>query len=92
MFAELERLNQWFRANKLCLNTQKTKYIIFKPQIAQPMDYERSLKINEQNIERIGNNLNTKSFKFHGIKLNETTHWKCHIDHICKIFLVQIIS
>jgi hypothetical protein len=72
MHAELERLNQWFRANKLCLNTQKTKYIIFRPQIAQTMDYERSLKINEQNIERIGNNLNTKSFKFLGIQIDET--------------------
>jgi hypothetical protein len=84
MHAELEKLNQWFRANKLCLNTQKTKYIIFRPQIAQTMDYERSLKINEQNIERIGNNLNTKSFKFLGIHIDETTSWKFHIDHICK--------
>ena len=83
MHAELERLNQWFRANKLCLNTQKTKYIIFRPQTAQTMDYERSLEINEQNIERIGNNLNTKSFKFLGINIDETTSWKFHIDHIC---------
>ena len=37
-----------------------------------------------QNIERIGNNLNTESFKFLGIYLDETTSWKCHIYHICK--------
>jgi len=69
MFAELERLNQWF--------------ITFRPQIAKTMDYERSLKRNEQNIERIGNNLNTKSFKFLEINMDEATSWKCHIDHIC---------
>jgi len=84
MLLELERLNQWFRANKLCLNTQKAKYIIFRPQRAQTIDYERSLKINEQNIEWIGNNLNTKSFKFLGIYMDKTTSWKCHTDHIYK--------
>jgi len=60
------------------------KYILFRPQIAQTMDYEPSLKINEQIIERIGNNLNSKSFKFIGINIDETTSWKCLIDHICK--------
>ena len=28
---ELEAMNQWFRANKLCLNVAKTKYIAFRP-------------------------------------------------------------
>ena len=31
MNIELEAINQWFRANKLCLNVNKTKYIVFRP-------------------------------------------------------------
>jgi hypothetical protein len=28
---ELQKLSQWFRANKMAVNVSKTKYIIFKP-------------------------------------------------------------
>ena len=30
---ELDALNQWFYANKLCLNVKKTKYILFRPSV-----------------------------------------------------------
>ena len=87
MRVELEILNQWFRANRLCLNIQKTKYIIFRPQIAQTMDNERSLKINEHNIERIGNNLNTKSFIFLGIYRGRNNFFEMsHRPHLQKKF------
>jgi hypothetical protein len=29
--SELQKLSQWFRANKMAVNVSKTKYIIFKP-------------------------------------------------------------
>ena len=28
---ELGTLGEWFKANKLCLNIKKTKYVLFQP-------------------------------------------------------------
>ena len=33
---ELDALNQWFYANKLCLNVKKTKYILVRPSACFP--------------------------------------------------------
>jgi len=81
---ELEALNQWFSANKLCLNVSKTKYIVFRPSVRYKNLDNYNLKINDLVIERIGNNSPTKSFKFLGIHVDETTSWKAHIDHVSK--------
>ena len=40
---ELEKLNQWFRANKLCLNISKTKYIIFRPSVTRHIESDHTL-------------------------------------------------
>jgi hypothetical protein len=34
---ELQKMANWFRANKMCLNVSKTKYIIFRTQ-NKPVD------------------------------------------------------
>jgi len=84
MNRELESLSQWLRANKLCLNVAKTKYIVFRSSSKYLNMDNLNLKINDQHIERIGNDLKTKSFKFLGIYVDETTSWKPHVDHVCK--------
>jgi hypothetical protein len=83
MNRELEALNQWFRANKLCLNVNKTKYIIFRPTTITLLPENIQIKINDQPIERIGNNMNNKAFKFLGIHIDENITWKAHINNIC---------
>ena len=65
MNTELIQINYWFRANKLCLDVKKTKYIIFSPS-SNPNIGNHSLNIDNQNIDKIGNDMNTKSFKFLG--------------------------
>ena len=45
MNQELEKLNQWFRANKLCLNIRKTKYVIFRPSIIRTHENEHMLYV-----------------------------------------------
>ena len=80
---ELEKLNQWFRANKLCLNISKTKYIIFRPSVTRHIESDHTLFINNQAIERIGDKFDNTSFKFLGIFIDETISWKKHIDKIC---------
>ena len=80
---ELEAMNQWFRANKLCLNVNKTKYIVFRPTASHIPTENASIQINNQPVERIGNTINNKSFKFLGIHMDENINWKAHINYIC---------
>ena len=67
---ELEKAAEWFKANKLTLNVSKTKYILFRNPTQKVNFANLSLRINGQNIERIGNDCNIKSFKFVGIHLH----------------------
>ncbi|XP_065639571.1 uncharacterized protein LOC136072316 [Hydra vulgaris] len=75
---DLENLNTWFKVNKLSLNTEKTKYILFHSN-HQKNNIPRMLpllKIDNINIER------TKTVKFLGIIIDETISWKAHINTI----------
>ena len=75
---ELSKINNWFLANKLSLNVEKTKYILFHKCIDQediPLKLPL-LKLNSNIIE--GEN----SLKFLGVILNEHLTWKKHIQLI----------
>ena len=75
---ELPKLQNWFYANKLSLNTLKTKYVLFhKTSMADdlPLKFPK-LSINTLNVERV-----TK-FKFLGIHFDENMSWKYHIEHV----------
>ena len=72
--SELESINQWFRANKLSLNTEKTKYTLFhkkssKNEISEIPDFN----IESKNIEK------TSSIKFLGVILENHISWNDHI-------------
>ena len=62
--AELQKVSLWLKRNKLSLNLDKTKPMIFHRQ--QKMVKELNIIINETNIERV------QSFNFLGITLSET--------------------
>jgi len=83
MTQELEKINQWFRANKLCLNISKTKYIIFRPSGSHQALNDQSLYIDNQVIEQIGNHTNTNFFKFLGMAIDENISLKKQIDNVC---------
>jgi len=84
MNTELIKLNTWFEANKLCLNVNKTKYIVFRPSSTFKNLDNKYININDQVLERIGNDATITSFKFLGIHLEETLTWKHHIENLCK--------
>ena len=67
MNQELCKIDIWFRANRLCLNTSKSKYMLFGPSYANRNIGNETLSINNRNIERVGNDENLKSFKFLGV-------------------------
>ena len=78
MNEELKHITTWFNANKLSLNTGKTKYTFFhksKRKDDIPLRLPL-LKINEYKIER------QSSIKFLGVLLDENLSWKDHISTI----------
>ena len=75
MNAELCHLNDWFCANKLSLNTDTTKYVLFhKAKIKDnlflvlPDFFINDVKIKREN-----------SLKFLGVMTDENLSWKTHI-------------
>ena len=71
---ELLKLWEWLGANKLSLNIDKTKYMVFhtsKRNVIYP-----NLKVNNNNIERV------TQFNFLGVILHSHVTWNKHINHI----------
>ena len=74
---ELCKISDWLAVNKLSLNVQKTKFMIFH-------NYQRVISANEipnliiceTNIERV------TTFNFLGITINEYINWNAHTSKI----------
>lgn len=79
---ELYKASIWFSANKLTLNVAKTKFMVFCPKGSKESLKDYSLKIGGEKIERIGEDMPIKSFKFVGINIDENLSWKHHISKI----------
>ena len=67
---ELEKVNLWLKLNKLYLNTQKTKLMVFRSE--ENKIREIHLSINDIQIEQV------TTFIFLGITLNENLSWRNH--------------
>ena len=70
---ELKKVNTWLQLNKLSLNTDKSKFMLFHKKRTPP---EINISINNSDIERVS------QFTFLGIVLDETLSWKNHITMI----------
>ena len=75
MNAELSHLNDWFCANKLSLNTDKTKYVLFHKAkskdnlpLVLPDLFINNVKIKSEN-----------SLKFLGVMIDENLTWKTYV-------------
>ena len=70
--------SDWFQANKLSLNLNKTNYIIFRS-IKKPIP-------NTNNMALIDNTTipQVSSTKFLGVHIDQHLKWKTHIDEISK--------
>ena len=76
---------KWCRANKLCLNVKKTKYILFGPNIANIVRQSRDLDIliDGKTVDQISHTNSDKPFKFLGIYIDETLSWRYHLQKVC---------
>ncbi len=69
---ELKTLDICFNSNKLAINTDKTKYILFHRKKETPWAW--GLKFDEKLLERV------KSITFLGVTIDECLNWKLHAD------------
>ena len=69
---ELENITLWLKRNKLSLNVQKTKLMVFHRK--QKQIKELNIVINGITIERV------ESFNFLGLIIDEGLSWKKHTD------------
>ena len=78
---ELEKIGEWFSANKFTLHPDKTRFMVFSGDRSKFSD-----KINLQNktLIRIGNETNETHFRFVGVEIDEKLNFKEHTDYICK--------
>ena len=73
---ELVKVLKWIRANKLSLNLQKTKYMLFSKSIhSLPID----IAFEDFVLENVSN------IKFLGVTVDNQLSWKFHINNICKV-------
>lgn len=81
--SELVKASKWFQANKLTLNVSKTKYLVFRSTSMLFDGKMYTLKIGDENIERIGSDCKEKYFKFVGVRLDEFLKWNNQVEHVC---------
>ena len=93
--AELQKISLWYQANKMAVNTSKTKYIIFRTH-GKPVNPEQCKIVFNSNeigkienpelikpIDRIYNEGNEKSFKLLGVYFDEYLSFSAHISQLC---------
>jgi hypothetical protein len=95
---ELQKISEWFRANKMAVNVSKTKYIIFKPKFKKiEIGPGEGVKFNNNDVgnsdeskifelDRIFDenpNQADRSFKLLGVYLDENLSFNQHCYHVC---------
>ena len=74
---ELKNVKLWLDSNKLALNIEKTKFVLFHS-LRRKLSEFTNLKIGKQFIQR------TKYVKFLGVLMDEHLTWKYHTTELCK--------
>jgi hypothetical protein len=72
MNSELTHISEWFKANKLSLNIDKTNFIIFKNK-NKPIPQHFDILLDHKPIQQV------KFTKFLGVYIDEHLSWKEHI-------------
>ena len=92
---ELRKIANWYRANKMAVNTSKTKFIIFRNRrkIVNPLECQIVYNSTEiglpddpsliSPVDRISNESAEKSFKLLGVLFDEFLSFDPHINHLC---------
>lgn len=76
MSDSLTEVSKWLIANRLSLNIDKTKYIIFSQKFI-PFNNDTVVCINGVPLERV------RCFNFLGINIDDQLNFKSHISNVC---------
>lgn len=71
----LDQLSNWMHINKLQLNVNKSKYIIFAP-INKPRNCKTTLKFRGAELEQV------RTLKFLGVWFKEDLSWNTHVTNL----------
>ena len=77
---ELSKVNNWLVSNKLSLNINKTKFMLFHE--AHKHVPHLHLHINNNEISHV------KTLNFLDLQMNDNLKWNTHIDHVSKNCLI----
>ena len=73
---ELDNIQEWLNINRLSLNVQKTKFMIFHNYQRDFSHFIPEIMINGQLVERV------TEFNFLGLTIDEHLNWKSHIQKV----------
>ena len=73
---ELDNIQEWFNINRLSLNVQRTKCMIFHNYQHDVNHFIPEISINGQLVERV------TEFNFLGLTIDEHLNWKSHIQKV----------
>ena len=74
----ISKVAEWFKANKLTLNVDKTKFMIFGTNRTLEKFDDVKLIYNNNQIERVD------ELKYLGVKLDSKLSWSAHVDYLSK--------
>ena len=74
---DLEIMVDWFKANKLTLNLDKTSFVLFQPPGKKDVEEDVQLSVGNVQISR------ERVVKFLGLFLDENLHFDRHVKHVC---------
>ena len=74
---DIASLKTWFDANKLLLNSQKTKYVLFR---------SKNMRFDDELAISIGNDIIVRSSftTFLGMNMDELLNWDVHVSYVKK--------
>jgi len=75
---ELEKIDTWFRKNKLKLHPDKSRFLI------HTKDKLINLKLGDQTIQRNGYGLQEESVRMLGVEIDENLDWKIQVKKVEK--------
>ena len=75
---ELSNVVKWFKINKLCLNINKTNFMIFRAKNKYFNKNETQLTVDGISVEQVNQT------KFLGVYIDSSLNWTAHIKHISK--------
>ncbi len=101
---EMRKISNWFRSNKMALNTSKTKLMIFRTHGKQINEQYCHLVYHSTEtgqisdpqlvtpLDRVHNTGTEKSFKLLGMYFDEYLSFDSHIEHLCKKVSKTLLS